>query len=106
LNSKADPKAMPENFKSQLPTSVTWKIDNYNHLTEQPTIFYAICGVLGVLGDSNPFRVNLAWAYVILRIIHSLIQTTINHLMMRFAVFVISSVVLLVLTLQTAVLVF
>ena len=67
---------------------VQWKSHNYNHLMEQPTLFYAICIALALLGAGD-VRVNLvlAWAYVGFRIVHSLIQATVNVVRWRFLVF-------------------
>lgn len=91
---------------AQLPAAVRWKADNYNHLMEQPTLFYAVAISLAVLGDSSSTSLALAWAYVALRVVHSLVQTTWNHIQTRFAVFLVSSLVLFGLTWQAAILVF
>lgn len=72
--------------------------NNYNHLMEQPTIFYAICFVLQLMNQDSHINVTLAWAYVGLRIIHSLVQATVNIIIIRFAIFVIASLVLMALT--------
>lgn len=68
--------------------------DNYNHLMEQPTIFCAIVMVLAVSGEAGAVDVGLAWAYAGLRIIHSLWQVTRNVVMIRFYLFVLSTLVL------------
>jgi hypothetical protein len=91
---------------NQLPANVRWKADNYNHLFEMPTLFYATGLVLAVLGDTTALSINLAWAYVGLRIVHSVFQSTVNKIEVRFALFVLSSLVLLALALRTACLVF
>ncbi|MCJ8189884.1 MAPEG family protein [Sphingomicrobium aestuariivivum] len=49
--------------------------ENYEHLVEQPTLFYAIVLALALMGATHPFNVGLAWAYVLLRIGHSVVQT-------------------------------
>ncbi|PKP81376.1 MAG: hypothetical protein CVT79_11070 [Alphaproteobacteria bacterium HGW-Alphaproteobacteria-18] len=77
-----------------LPSEVRQVADNYNHLMEQPTIFYAIVMVLAVSGEAGMVDVGLAWAYVGLRIIHSLWQATKNVVMIRFYLFVASTLVL------------
>jgi hypothetical protein len=68
--------------------------DNYNHLMEQPTLFYALGGVTVLAGLATPLTVGLAWAYVALRIVHSLIQATINRVMLRLYVFAAATAVL------------
>lgn len=80
-----------------LPAEVQWKAHNYNHLMEQPTVFYAVAIALAVGGMGGGLNTQLAWAYVGLRIVHSLIQVTINRVMWRFLVFALASLALLAL---------
>ena len=91
---------------AQLPPKVRWKADNYNHLMEQPTLFYAIAISLAVLGDQSTASVALAWAYVGLRVLHSLVQVTWNNIQTRFALFFVSSLLLFGLVYQAALRVF
>jgi hypothetical protein len=79
---------------------VQWKAHNYNHLLEQPTLFYAIALTLALLGGGAGWNLYLAWAYVGLRVLHSLIQATTNVVRWRFLVFSLSSLALLALTLH------
>jgi hypothetical protein len=90
----------------QLPTRVQNVADNYNHLHEQPTIFYALAIYSHLAGTADPINVALAWIYVALRILHSLIQCTSNVLTLRFAVFATGSLVLLVMTVRNVVALF
>ncbi len=80
-----------------LPANVQWKAHNYNHLHEQPTVFYAIAIVLAVIGQGDGMNELLAWIYVGLRVAHSLVQATANKVMVRFVLFALSSVVLMAL---------
>jgi hypothetical protein len=91
---------------SQLPANVRWKADNYNHLMEQPTLFYATVLALAVLGDQSVISLMLAWAYVLLRVVHSLVQATGSRITLRFAVFFVSSLVLFALAIRAALLAF
>jgi hypothetical protein len=75
---------------------------NYNHLMEQPTIFYAICFALQFLGEANDINIGLAWLYVALRVVHSLVQATANVIVVRFSIFVLASLVLAALTFHAA----
>lgn len=86
-----------------LPPAVRWKADNYNHLMEQPTLFYAVALVLALVGQDDGSNLLLAWAYVVLRVLHSLVQALINKIMLRFAVFSVSSLVLIALTANAAI---
>ena len=84
-----------------LEDEVQWKAHNYNHLLEQPTLFYAIALTLALTGGGHmQTNVILAWAYVGLRVVHSLIQATSNIVRWRFLVFSLASLVLLALTLH------
>jgi len=85
-----------------LPPHVQWKAHNYNHLHEAPTVFYAVAIVLAIVGRGDGLNASLGWSYVALRIVHSLVQATVNRVTLRFAVFVLSSVVLVALIAQAA----
>jgi hypothetical protein len=91
-----------QNLERVLPPQINWKAHNYAHLTEQPTLFYAVIAILALLG-ANRFDVALAWAYVGLRVIHSLWQATVNRIPVRFALFSLYTVCLVVLALHAAV---
>jgi hypothetical protein len=103
---KLDPRRSPGDLAAALPPEVRWKADNYNHLMEQPTLFYAVAISLAVLGAGGGVNTGLAWAYVGLRVLHSLVQATVNIIMIRFALFTVSSLVLLALALRAAMVVF
>ena len=93
-------------LRGQLPDSVNWKADNYNHLHEQPTLFYAVALVLAISGQGDGLNALLAWIYVGLRVAHSLVQATKNVVLVRFVLFALSSVVLTVLIVHAAMAVF
>lgn len=103
---KLDPNVPSSELATQVPPSVRWKADNYNHLMEQPTIFYALAISLAVMGQQEIETVVFAWAYVILRIIHSFIQVSTNVIVRRFAVFALSNVALFALTIDALMIVF
>ena len=89
-----------------LPPEVQWKAHNYNHLHEAPTVFYAIAIVLAIVGQGDGLNAWLGWAYVALRVVHSLVQATVNKVIARFALFALSSLVLLALIVHAAIAVF
>lgn len=89
-----------------LPPRVRWKADNYNHLFEQPILFYAVGLSLALLGDGSAVSVALAWSYVALRVVHSLWQALVNRIPVRFALFALSSLVLFALVARAAMQVF
>ena len=101
-----DPRRPAEDFHSQLPAEVRWKADNYNNLMEQPTLFYAVTLTLAMLGADAALNVGLAWLYVALRVAHSVVQATVNIVMLRFAIFMAATVVLSVMSMRAALIVF
>lgn len=80
-----------------LPDRAQWKAHNYNHLMEQPTVFYAVALTLFLAGWGTGLNATLAWGYVLLRIAHSIVQATFNRVAVRFALFMLSSLCLIVL---------
>jgi hypothetical protein len=81
---------------------VMWKAHNYNHLMEQPTLFYAVALTLAMTGHGDGINAWLAWAYVGLRILHSLVQAVTNVVLHRFIFWILSSLVLVALTVHAA----
>jgi hypothetical protein len=85
---------------SELPPRVRWKADNYNHLLEQPTLFYAVAIVLALLNEGHGLNLALAWCYVGLRVVHSFVQTLVNKIEIRFGLFFLSSLALAAMTVR------
>jgi len=83
-----------------IPREVQWKAHNYNHLHEAPTVFYAVALALAMIGQGDGLNATLAWAYVALRIVHSIWQSTVNKVAVRFLLFSLSSLCLIALTLH------
>jgi hypothetical protein len=86
------------NLDGKAPDEAQWKSHNYMHLMEQPTIFYAIVLCLALMGMNHPVNVALAWGYVGFRILHSIVQSTINKVSIRFPLFALASLCLVGLT--------
>ena len=101
-----DPALTLAELNQHIPAQVRWKADNYNHLMEQPTLFYAVALTLALVGAGDGTMLLLAWAYVALRVVHSLVQATVNMIMLRWALFMVGSLVLLAMTVCAAMAVF
>jgi hypothetical protein len=80
----------PAQLGGVFPSKVERVADNYNHLWEQPTLFYAIVMVIWALGHTDTIHLVAAWAYCGLRCAHSIVQITINHVWLRFSLFMLS----------------
>ena len=93
-------------LRGELPDKVSWKADNYNHLHEAPTVFYAVAIVLAIIGAGDGVPALLAWIYTGLRVIHTIVQVTANRVIVRFVLFALSSVVLMALIVVAAARVF
>jgi hypothetical protein len=94
-----DPKLTLDNV---LPPQVQWKAHNYNHLHEAPTVFYAIAITLAIVGQGDGLNAQIAWTYVGLRVLHSIIQATVNKVTLRFGIFALSSFCLMFLVARAA----
>jgi hypothetical protein len=86
----------PGTYGDKLPANVRAVADNYNHLHEQPTIFYALMVFAALTGGADAFMTNLAFGYVGVRVLHSLVQILSPKVMLRFLVFALGTIVLFV----------
>jgi hypothetical protein len=82
---------------ASVPAEVSLPNRNYINLLELPVLFYVVCLVLFTTNTSSPLAILLAWIFVALRIIHSLVHITYNNVFHRLSVFAASYVVLVVL---------
>ena len=89
-----------QDIDPQLPPSVAWKSHNYAHLMEQPTLFYAVVVLLTLVGQGDGLNAQLAWAYVGIRIAHSLWQVLVNTVPIRFGLFILSTISLFALSIN------
>jgi hypothetical protein len=101
-----DPRRPSSEFLDRIPPEARWKADNYNHLMEQPTLFYAVALTLALVGCGGGWNAGLAWLYVALRMAHSLVQATVNAVPVRFGIFMVGSLVLLAMAVRAALAVF
>ncbi|HTT97161.1 MAG TPA: MAPEG family protein [Rhizomicrobium sp.] len=91
---------VPDDFKfgesQNVPSDVSIPNRAYMNLLELPMLFYVLCLMLFVSGRVDAMFLNLAWSYVALRAIHSLIHVTYNNVYHRLIIFSLSNVVLIV----------
>ena len=87
-------------WRDQAPPRVNWIADNYNHLHEQPVLFYFLVVYSQAFGVADALNVGLAWGYVGLRVVHSIWQSTVNEVQTRFLLFALASLLLMAITLR------
>ena len=95
-----------EDLRPQLPYRLRYVTDNYNHLFEQPVLFYAVVVYIFLSNHSDSLHVQLAWGYVGLRVIHSIIHLTSNNVSWRATVFGLSSLCLVAMIIRELLAVF
>lgn len=97
---KIDPNTVrhPSQLGDQLPASVRSAGDNYNHLHEQPTIFYALMFFIAITNGASQIALYIAWVYVALRVLHSVVQVASSNVTLRFSIFTLASFALFALT--------
>jgi len=100
---KIDPQRAVQEGTLGLKGPAQWPADNYNHLMEQPTIFYALAFYVYLSGTETTLNVALAWAYVGLRVLHSFVQSIGNIVRLRFTVFSIASLCLVAIVVEQAI---
>jgi hypothetical protein len=98
--------AHPGTYAHRLPEYARSAAENYNHLHEQPTIFYALMFFVALTGGATAATLNLAWMYVGSRVVHSLVQATVNKVVVRFTVFAFGSLVLVCITVRELIRIF
>lgn len=99
----AAPGGRGQDIDPVVPPSVAWKSHNYTHLHEQPTVFYAVIIFLTLAGGVTSVTIALAWAYTALRVVHSIYQSTINKVPVRFAIFLAGSICLIALAVMAVI---
>lgn len=96
----------PGTYGDRLPANARAIADNYNHLHEQPTVFYALMMFAALTGGADGLMLKLAYGYVGVRILHSLIQVLSPKVMQRFLVFALASIVLIAMIVKEIIRVF
>jgi hypothetical protein len=96
----AEPGSRYVDVETIMPAKVNWKSHNYTHLMEQPTIFYAAVAILALAGEGIGINVGFAWAYVAIRVVHSVWQATVNIIPVRVTLFTLSTLCLWVMAIN------
>ncbi|MEE9347661.1 MAG: MAPEG family protein [Robiginitomaculum sp.] len=86
----------------KIPEQARWAADNYNHLHEQPVLFYALMFYLALTGQGDMVNFYLGWGYVAVRVMHSLVQVTRNIVKLRFGLFILGTLLLMIMAFRAA----
>ena len=92
--------AHTKNIKSVGPAWLERTVDNYNHLFEQPVAFYGVTISIAIINNFDPILIQFAWAFVCIRILHSIVQVTFNLVVLRFILFVAGWLIIAYMTLS------
>ena len=84
----------------QLPNPARQVADNYNHLFELPTVFYALVFYIWAMGHADPVHVACAWGFFGSRVVHSIVHGTINRVALRFPIFALGWVLIIVMSVR------
>jgi hypothetical protein len=96
----------PDAVNTLLPEHVNRPANNLKNLFELPILFFVLCLAWFLSQQVDPVFVNLAWVFVALRYVHSLIHCTVNIVVLRFVFYVLSSFVLVAMVARFVMLVF
>jgi hypothetical protein len=93
-------KLIVDDFKFGESTNVVGAVSipnrNFMNLLEVPVLFYVVCLTLYVTQETDSVGLALAWSYVSLRVVHSLVHLTYNKVVHRFSFYAASNIVLAV----------
>ncbi|QIL83662.1 hypothetical protein G7047_03180 [Diaphorobacter sp. HDW4A] len=96
LRDEADIAQFAYGESGPLPEAIILANRNYMNLLELPMLFYVVCVMIYVTGVQSTWLVTLAWAYVVLRVLHTFVHLSYNDVLHRFALFAASNVILTV----------
>ena len=88
------PQAMATSAQMAARIKDTRAADNFRNLFELPVLFYVAVVIAQVAGLVSPLLLGLAWAFVALRALHSLIHCSYNKVMHRFQAYLFGGLVL------------
>jgi hypothetical protein len=92
--------AHTRDLAERLPSSATRVADNYRHLFEAPTVFYAVSFGIVFSGQADPVYAICAWSFLGLRVLHSVVQATFNRVAVRAVLYSLSWITLAVMIIR------
>lgn len=95
LTSKVHPSHFALGESEKVPLRARLANRNYMNLLELPMLFYAVCVLLYSANAASGTAVQLAWVYVILRIVHSVVHISYNNVIHRLLAFATGNFVLM-----------
>ena len=92
-----------DELRTNLPERLRYITDNYNHLFEQPVLFYAAALYIHLAGHVDLIHVRCAWIYFVFRVVHSIVQATSNNVATRLIMFTGASLALATMIVREAI---
>ena len=81
-------------FDDGIPPKLKAVAQHYKNMFELPVLFYLLCILLIITDSAAPLYIQLAWGFVIFRILHSLIRIPNTNVHTRFCFFIGSYIML------------
>ena len=81
----------PLEFTRLSPPEVSNPSDNFKNLFEVPVLFYVLALYLFSTSLVDPLYMNATWVFVGFRALHSVVHCTVNIVMLRFYLYLIST---------------
>jgi hypothetical protein len=105
---KISPKdlAIPGKLAQISPPEVSNPSDNFKNLFEIPVLFYALVLYFYATKQVDVWYVNAAWIFVAFRLLHSIVHCTFNLIMLRFYLYLFSSLVVWFMAMRAALIYF
>jgi hypothetical protein len=101
--SKMNPNLLtPAELARISPPAVANPSDNLKNLLELPTLFYALALYLYITNNADSGYLVAAWIFVGFRILHSAVHCTINIVILRFWLYLISTLALWFMVIRAA----
>jgi hypothetical protein len=91
---KIDPQSIALSAQKDAGLQDTRGADNFNNQFQLPVLFYVAVLVAHATGQGTELFVQLAWAFVALRLVHALVQWTYNRVVHRFTAYALGALVL------------
>ena len=95
--------AVPGALDAISPPSVVWPSDNLKNLFEMPVLFYALVLYLYATQQVDGGYTTAGWIFFVFRALHSAVHCTVNIVMVRFYLYLASTLALFYMLVRAAI---